>query len=327
MYVTPDVEARIRGAMGIFISTLSGLAFETIPFLLLGTLLSAAIQSFVPDRAIRRAFPKNHYLSILVALGLGVLMPICECATVPLAKRLREKGLPLSTAVAFLLAAPLVNPMTIASTYVAFNGTGHAVFLQRLGLGLVASFTVAAVVELFSRRFGALEEVAASPLAGLIGVQSFPATPLLFPETKAQAAGLGTRIIDMFEHASYDFLDMARYLIAGISIAALARACIPASALSKYLGAPAIATGAGLGSAYVLSLCSSADAFVGRSLFAPISYNALLGFLVLGPMLDLKNTILLARFVKPQLLFRFVILVALVVGILVFAVTPLMEAL
>jgi hypothetical protein len=327
MYITPDVEARLRGALGIFISTLSGLAFETIPFLLMGTLLSAAIQSFVPDRALRRVFPKNRYLSILVALGLGVFMPICECATVPLAKKLRQKGLPLSTAVAFLLAAPLVNPMTIVSTYVAFKGTGQIVFLQRLCLGLVASFIVAVVVELASQRDRDLDEASGSPLSTLVGSPTFPATELLPSGTGAPTAGIGTRIIDMLEHASYDFLDMARYLIAGISIAALARACIPVSALVKALVAPAFATGTGLICAYVLSLCCTADAFVARSIFGPASYNALLGFLVLGPMLDLKNTILLARFVKPRFLFRFVILVAFVVGLLVFLFAPLMEAL
>ncbi len=56
----------------------------------------------------------------------GAFVPICECGTVPLARRLRQKGLPLSTAVAFLLAAPLANPMTIISTFVAFKGTGYA---------------------------------------------------------------------------------------------------------------------------------------------------------------------------------------------------------
>ena len=112
MVPAPDLAAWLRGASSTFITTLAGLAFETIPFLLMGTLLSSLIQSFVPDRALRRIFPKNRYLSMLVALFAGVFVPICECGTVPLARRLRQKGLPLSTAVAFLLAAPLANPMT-----------------------------------------------------------------------------------------------------------------------------------------------------------------------------------------------------------------------
>ena len=98
------------------------------------------------------SFPKNRYLSILVALVGGAFVPICECGTVPLARRLRQKGLPLSTAVAFLLAAPLANPMTIVSTFVAFKGTGYPVFAYRLGFGLAAAFVIAVIVELVSRR-------------------------------------------------------------------------------------------------------------------------------------------------------------------------------
>ena len=152
MVLAPDLAAWIRGASSIFVTTLAGLAFETIPFLLMGTLLSALIQSFVPDGALRRLFPKNRYLSILVALAAGAFVPICECGTVPLARRLRQKGLPLSTAVAFLLAAPLANPMTIISTYVAFRGTGYSVFIYRLVFGLAAAFVMAVAVEVVSRK-------------------------------------------------------------------------------------------------------------------------------------------------------------------------------
>jgi uncharacterized membrane protein YraQ (UPF0718 family) len=326
VYLSPDFVARARGAADVFIATLSGLAFETIPFLLVGTLLSAAIQDFVPDRVIRKLFPKNRYLSILVALGLGAFLPICECATVPLAQRLRQKGLPLSTAVAFLLAAPIVNPMTVISTYLAFRGTGRPVYLQRLGFGLAASFIVAVAVELATSHGEAGESAEVSTLGHLLATKKLPATFLPPSEVPARKGRLGTRIIDVIEHASYEFLDLSRYLIAGISIAALVRACLPMDAAAKALGTPLAATGAGLGAAYVLSLCSSADAFVARSMFGSAPYASILGFLVLGPMLDLKNTILLARFVRPGPLSRFVLLVFLAAGSLVLLVAPFLGA-
>ncbi len=149
--------------------------------------------------------------------------------------------------------------------------------------------------------------------------------------SRTETRGLGRRLVSRLghalEHACYDFLDTARYLIAGISVAAFARALIPAEAILRSLGKPIAATGTGLASAYVLSLCSSADAFVARSLFAPDSYYAVLAFLVLGPMIDLKNTVLLSRFVKPRLLAAFVILAFLVVGVLALVASPLLEAL
>lgn len=330
MVSAPDMIAWLRGASLTFITTLAGLAFETIPFLLMGTLLSALIQSFVPDRALRRIFPKNRYLSILVALAAGAFVPICECGTVPLARRLRQKGLPLSTSVAFLLAAPLANPMTIISTFVAFKGTGYAVFAYRLGFGLAAAFAIAVIVELASRGRPEID-MTQPPLAfARLEAATFPAAPRLpLPAGPRPSFGgrLASRLGHALEHASYDFLDTARYLIAGISVAAFARAMIPPEAILRSLGMPLAATGTGLASAYVLSLCSSADAFVARSLFAPDSYHAVLAFLILGPMIDLKNTVLLSRFVRPRLLVAFVILAFLVVGAVAFVASPLLEAL
>lgn len=335
MMLSPDTAAWLRGASETFTTTLAGLAFETIPFLLMGTLLSATIQAFVPDQALKRLFPKNRYLSILVALLVGVFIPICECGTVPLARRLRQKGMPLSTAVAFLLAAPLVNPMTIISTFVAFRGTGNPVFAARLGLGLASAFIVALIVEFASRNRPSIDILGQSGRAAVLKFTrmegaAIPAPPLL-PVASSRVTrsrpSIASRAAATLEHASFDFLDAGRYLIAGITIAAIARAFIPTRAILHSLGTPLAATGTGLLSAYILSLCSSADAFVARSIFAPSSYFAVKAFLVFGPMIDLKNTILLSRFVKPRHLIAFVGIVALVVGAVTLSASLLMEAL
>jgi hypothetical protein len=327
----PDFAAWLRGASSTFVTTLAGLAFETIPFLLMGTLLSAVIQSFVPDRSLRRLFPRNRYLSILVALVAGAFVPICECGTVPLARRLRQKGLPLSTSVAFLVAAPLANPMTVISTYVAFKGTGYPVFALRLGFGLAAAFVIAIAVELVSRNRPRIDITGPTRRLTRLEAPAFPAAPRLPASLAKPRASLGSRlasrVAETFEHASYDFLDTARYLIAGITLAAFARALVPSGAILRSLGQPLAATGTGLASAYILSLCSSADAFVARSLFAPDSYHAVLAFLVLGPMIDLKNTVLISRFVRPGLLAAFVVLALLVVGAMALVASPLLEAL
>lgn len=89
-------------------------------------------------------------ISIIAGVFLGMLLPVCECGTVPVARSLRQKGLPLSTAAAFLLAAPLVNPITVICTVVAFQGYVQPVFLYRTGLGVSAAFRIALVIEITS---------------------------------------------------------------------------------------------------------------------------------------------------------------------------------
>lgn len=298
--------AWLAGFTQTFAATLSGLAFETLPFLLFGTLASSAIHVFVPDRALKALFPKNRYLSILVALGVGAFLPICECATVPLAKRLRDKGIPESTALAFLLAAPLVNPMTIASTAVAFAKGPYPMYALRLAAGLVSAFLIALVVELAAK--GKAGEAAhAQRFAPLPEERRTPKAPFAAPG--AIKKGFAAKLLALFQHSSDEFLDTSRYLIAGITIAALLRALGPAAALSRSLKNPFAAMAAGAGSAYLLSLCSSADAFVARALFVPQAYPAALAFLVLGPMIDVKNTILLSRYLKPRRLAGLVALI------------------
>ncbi len=245
--------------LSTFITTLSGLAFETLPFLLIGTSISSAIHVFIPDRALRRFFPKNHVASIFVALGIGSILPICECATVPLARRLQEKGLPASTAVAFLLAAPIVNPMTTISTMVAFEGEVYPVLALRLTAGLLSALLVALIVEFASHRKAGIS--ATTP-----GQRFFPVSTV----PKAHSAPLCTMrsvtscILELTRHTSDEFLDTSRYLIAGISVAAVVRSIIPGKVLTDSLKTPLASLSAGSLSAYLLSLCSSVDAFVAR---------------------------------------------------------------
>lgn len=302
MNLSIDAQARLGGIIQSFVSTFSGLAIETIPFLLFGVLLSSLIQAFVPQQAIKRAFPSNRFLSIAVALVAGVFLPICECASVPLARRLRQSELPLSTTVAFLLAAPIVNPLTIASTYVAFRGTvyGSALFL-RLGIGLAAAASVAIAVELGQRRGLIKEPPLGIELTAFAGAKTLVAATVgRASPSPSQRRGLAGRTLDALDHASYDFLDMARYLIAGIALAAFARALLPSGLALPAGKSHPLAIGFGIVSAYLLSLCSSADAFVARSAFAAAPYATILAFLAMGPMLDLKNTVLISRFFGPR---------------------------
>jgi uncharacterized membrane protein YraQ (UPF0718 family) len=299
MSLHPAFSSQVSASAKVFLSTFAGLAMDTLPFLLIGSFLAAVIAAFVPDRALRSLFPRNPWLSILAALGLGLFLPVCDCATVPLARRLREKGVRLSAAAAFLLAAPIVNPLSIASTIVAFAGAPFPVFAFRLGAGLAAAFAVAAAIELASRRtddFGAVASaLGAGPIDG-----GAPAT---------RSPSIAERVLGALHLAADDFLDSSRYLVAGLVLASLARCLLPAGILAKSLDGSAGAFASGAISAYALSLCSSADAFVARSLFAPDSYLAALAFMVVGPMIDLKNTILLSRFVRPSRLAAFVVLV------------------
>jgi len=81
------------------------------------------VEVFVNIEAIFKRFPKNKSLSVVLGALFGLLFPVCECGVIPLARRLYQKGLPFSTGIAFLLAAPVLNPIVLISTYTAFGNS------------------------------------------------------------------------------------------------------------------------------------------------------------------------------------------------------------
>lgn len=110
--------------------------FEGAPFILLGTLISGFIDVYLPSGTMDRFLPRNRYLAVMAAGLLGIIFPVCECAVVPVIRRLVKKGLPVSCGLTYMLAAPIVNPITALSTWKAFEGQDAAMMTtSRILLG------------------------------------------------------------------------------------------------------------------------------------------------------------------------------------------------
>ena len=120
-----------------FTTRFLGIFIEAAPFLLLGTLVSGLIEAFVSRELIARLMPRSAFLATVLGGLLGFAFPVCECGVVPVARRLMHKGLPVSVAVSFLLAAPIMNPIVLASTFAAF-GWGPVLIGRFVIGGLVA---------------------------------------------------------------------------------------------------------------------------------------------------------------------------------------------
>ncbi|WP_077609362.1 permease [Clostridium sp. Marseille-P2415] len=118
-----------------------GMILQAVPFLLIGILLSSAIQIFIPESWLERFFPKSLGLGIFAAVIGGFLLPVCDCVSIPVFRSLVRKGIPLPVAVTFMTASPVINPVVILSTYYAFNGN-MTIVAGRVCLGLFASILI-----------------------------------------------------------------------------------------------------------------------------------------------------------------------------------------
>lgn len=283
-FVNGDGLAYLYQRVQTFVTIFLGIFIEAAPFLLAGAIVSGLIAVFVDQSAIDRYLPKAALPGALIGGVMGVAFPVCECGVVPVVRRLYEKGLPLSIGIAFLLAAPVVNPIVILSTYSAF-GWGP-IFVGRITF----SFLIAVVVGLlFSRAKPEevlLPAVCAAHQDACCSVHDHPHSH------DHPHRPLGQRFREAFNLAGDDFFDMARYLIVGSMLAAAMQTVVPQSTLLAVGQGPVISVLVMQALAFVLSVCSTVDAFLALAFAGVFTTGSVLAFLVFGPMVDIKSSLM-----------------------------------
>ena len=263
----------------IFVS----IVLEALPFMLLGTLIGGFIEVFIPREIITRWLPEGRWWTVFIGAGIGVIFPVCECAVVPVVRRLMQKGVPLGSAIAFLLGGPIVNPVVAASTAVAYFAD-WSVVLRRMIFGYLIAVAVGFLIDLIFTKAKAVRSEVFSDNNQQDGAAL---------ADQVKPAAFGEKLGLAVSHAAEDFFDIGRFLIIGAFIAAALQTLIPRHLLTSMLVTPILSILIMMIMAVVLNLCSEADAFVAasfRSSLVPIS--AQLAFMILGPMLDIKLIIM-----------------------------------
>lgn len=274
-----------------------GASLQALAFLVIGVLASSIVQVFVSDDVLRRIFPSSLPGSIAVALGLSLVLPVCDCSSIPLFRSLVIRKVPLPAAVAFLLAAPVANPLVVWSTYFAFNGDWHIV-LARVLMGLVVSSLVALSLLVHPPQ----HVLSVSSPAPASSPASAPSQAAAVHQGQGEGssqlfvrASFSQKLVGCLDHARSDFFDIARYLVVGIALASIFKNVNTAYSLVDFSGMSlAVGIVVMMLAAFVLSLCSSSDAVVGRIFAAQLPTAPVLSFLVFGPMMDIKNVLMLS---------------------------------
>ncbi len=248
---------------------------EGVPFILLGTLLSGLIDQFLPSRVMVRLLPRNAFLGVCMSGAMGIVFPMCECGVVPVIRRLMNKGLPVSNAVAYMLAAPIVNPIVALSTYAAFKGQNAVEFtVLRLGVGYVVAVLAALAVSNL-----AITAVLKKGVLTLTNSEASGGT--------VASGGFRGRIAAALRVAVADFLDVMVYFIFGVAVASVFSTAVNQEVILPLALNDWLATASLMGFAAVLSLCSTSDAFIAAT-FIAFPGVAKLAFMIFGPMMDLK---------------------------------------
>jgi uncharacterized protein len=286
--IQEDVWERLSTLATVFL----GIFLESVPFLLFGVLVSAVLQVYVSGGLIERVAPRRGLLAAVFGGSLGAVLPACECGAVPIARRLLAKGSPLSLSVAFILAAPIVNPLVLFSTWSAFSFAPGLV-VGRLAIALTLAVAVGWVFHLYP---GTARSSAAS------SVPPF------------------ARPLRVMRAAADEFLELAPYLVVGGLVAAALQTLVPRSALTALGHDPVMSVLAMMLLAALMSVCSSVDAFVALSFSGTFNAGALLAFMLLGPIVNLKSAALYTTLLRRPAMLAMIFLcgqVAFLVGVVV----------
>jgi uncharacterized protein len=283
---------RVQGDLGSVVSTFStrflGIFIEAAPFLLLGSLVSGLIEVFVSRERLTGFIPRNPLLAIFSGTFLGFLFPVCECGVVPVTRRLYMKGLPISVGVAFLLASPVMNPIVLVSTWAAF-GLGPVL----IGRYVITALVAIAIGLVFAASPGAREILQARVFASLSSGSTESAPHVEGP-------GLMGRFSAALTLASDEFFDMGRYLVVGTLLASAMQTVVSQDVLTSLGHGPVTSVLTMQVLAYVLSVCSTVDAFLALAFAGTFTGGSILAFLTFGPMVDTKSTLMFLGVFRPR---------------------------
>ena len=295
--ITYDFISWLERFSVVFLSIL----IQAFPFILFGVFISAIIQVFVSSEKITNIFPKNTALQFIVAIFAGFFFPVCDCAIVPVGARLVKKGVPLPAAVTFMLAAPITNPIVIASTLYAFPNQ-PSIAIYRVCLGLAIAFLVG-VAFIFA------PEKEVTFLNDIDGINcNCGFCNVDFNNEK----GILGNVDAIFRHAGSEFFQIGKFIIIGSLLSSIMQTLIPKELFTNLGGGTIISLLIMMLFAFILSVCSTSDAFIAKSFANQFPIGSIMGFLVLGPMLDIKNLLMLLGNFKKRFVIKLVIIILLI---------------
>ena len=274
----------------IFISII----IEALPFVLLGTILSGIIEVFITPDIVNKFLPKNKFLRVLFGTFVGFVFPSCECGIIPITNRFLEKKVPSYTAVPFLATAPIINPIVLFATYSAFGNSIRFLILRFVGATIVA--IALGVMLAFLVDDNILKE---------------DAKPTHFHDYSDKK--WYQKIFLALAHAIDEFFDTGRYLVFGTLIASAMQIYLPTRVLTTIGHSPITAILVMMLLAFILSLCSEADAFIGASLLSTFGIAPVMAFLLIGPMIDIKNLMMMVNSFKTRFIVQFISVSSLII--------------
>lgn len=295
----PGWPTRVQDGLTLATSVL----IESVPFVILGVLLSIAVQVWLPAGWLERWMPKKAWARRAVLALLGMFIPVCECGNVPFARGLMIRGFSVPETLTFLIAAPIVNPIVILTTHQAF-GFDDGILVARL----LGGYAIANLIGwLYSRH---------------------PDPDALVTDRFRDACAVaehdhGTRLHRSLVEFVVELRAVMPALVIGSTVAGAVQVLVPRDALLAIGSNPALSILAMIALAMVVSICSNVDAFFALSFASTFTPGSIVAFLLVGPLIDVKMLAMLRTTFRTRALAGIVVVVLLSAVVIAVAVNLL----
>ena len=288
----PDVFAQALPARAQDALTLPlSVVIESLPFVILGLLLSIVVQVWISPGLLEFWMPKRAWARRAVLALFGMFLPVCECGNVPLARGLLIRGFAVPDTLTFLIAAPIVNPIVILTTHQAFGWDGGILIARLLGGYLIANL-----------------------IGWLYSLHPAPQT-LLTARFRQSCEVSAHEHGGKWERSLTQFVVELRAvmpaLLIGSLVAGLVQVLVPRDMLIAIGSNPVLSIIAMMVLGLTVSICSNVDAFFALSFASTFTPGAIVAFLLVGPLIDIKMLALLRTTFATRTLAGIVVVVLL----------------
>ncbi len=137
--------------MNTLLETLRYFVLITVELIALFLLISALVETilmYVPEEKIRKKLSGAGIFGNIIAAGFGALTPFCACSTIPMTVGFLNAGVSFGSAISFLIASPLLNPIILGML-------GAMVGIKAMAAYFVIAFSCSVLFGLLLERIGA----------------------------------------------------------------------------------------------------------------------------------------------------------------------------
>ena len=277
--------AKVADSVSFFISHSIGL----VSLLALITYFAVFARSFIDTEKVRARLDKTNSTSAHgLAAAVGVATPFCSCSAVPVFTGFVRSGVPVSQAISFLVASPLVNEIAI---FLLAGTVGWAIAGLYAGMG----FLIAVGAGLVLRRF---------VTAAWTEVQPRQMLSMFDSSGNAIKPATGERTYAAMTEAADIVKTTILYILIGVGLGAAIHGWVPVSAIKEIVSWGPVA-------GVIAATAIGIPLYSGIATVIPIitalsekgmPMGTLLAFSMSVTALSLPEAMLLRRVMKPKLL-------------------------